>query len=809
MSNPYYQDDPALNLPTGLPGYSQQRRTSYASMAANSGAFSRSGATFQHLLNANNGDGSDSNGVHNGLGNGSTSSLRPPYSSINSNGNANSNNGSNPNAETDSLWTGGDITSETALLRLLSSRNAQLPSFSRAFEPYLRGPAYDSAGPAGPSSNTGFFKPSYLRDSVYVQRLEEQYEAKIQAARETQQQQELHARQAPSFAQATSIMTASDPGAAALTRINSRGMRGGGGLYEESYGGLGAYASLTNISITNAPTISNAGKVPPSRRDIGFELDDRASGRSSITGRRTGASGTSNGSGLDDDETIAPLPSRWDKDDKAPSLDVLSDGLDVKFATARPTNEHSQHSSSSNQEASSVRADHYMPPQCGIYYFEVTVLSKKREESTIGIGFCEASVKLSRPPGWEPGSWAYHSDDGNVFTDNSGTGKPYGPPFGPGDVVGCGVNFRTGTAFFTKNGEDLGTAFRDIRGSNLKYFPVVGMKKVGEQVRVNFGQLPFTFDIDGLMKREKHAIRQQILEANTENLGSASSETDLVQQLVLQFLQHDGYVDTARAFAKEVQAEKTALNIDADRPMRAYNVADDEDANKRQRIRRAVLEGDIDRAIALTTEDYPGVLENNEPVQFRLKCRKFIEMIRKEAELNLVTGGNSKGASNGNGASADAGADGAARANGHSHQGIDVDDIMMVEDDSDGQVRPEGRALVNEALKYGQTLQTEFMSELRPAIQKTLNEIFSLLAYANPLKQPEVAHLLDQRGRVAVAEDLNAAILESLGKSSHSALENLYAQTTVLLEELRQDGGPGSFVTIQDVLDEIPQSYTP
>lgn len=51
--------------------------------------------------------------------------------------------------------------------------------------------------------------------------------------------------------------------------------------------------------------------------------------------------------------------------------------------------------------------------------------------------------------------------------------------------------------------------------------------------------------------------------------------------------------------------------------------------------------------------------------------------------------------------------------------------------------------------------------------------------------------------------------IESLGKSSRSALENLYAQTNVLLEDLRQNGGPGSFVTIQGELDEIPQPYTP
>jgi hypothetical protein len=47
-------------------------------------------------------------------------------------------------------------------------------------------------------------------------------------------------------------------------------------------------------------------------------------------------------------------------------------------------------------------------------------------------------------------------------------------------------------------------------------------------------------------------------------------------------------------------------------------------------------------------------------------------------------------------------------------------------------------------------------------------------------------------------------LLVSLGKSSRAALENLYAQTSVLLEDLRQDGGDGAFVTVQSVIDQIP-----
>lgn len=48
--------------------------------------------------------------------------------------------------------------------------------------------------------------------------------------------------------------------------------------------------------------------------------------------------------------------------------------------------------------------------------------------------------------------------------------------------------------------------------------------------------------------------------------------------------------------------------------------------------------------------------------------------------------------------------------------------------------------------------------------------------------------------------------LGSLGKSSRAALENVYAQTSVLLEELRRDGGDGAFVSVDNIVDDIPPS---
>jgi hypothetical protein len=197
------------------------------------------------------------------------------------------------------------------------------------------------------------------------------------------------------------------------------------------------------------------------------------------------------------------LPSRFNERDRCAALELLNDGMDAKFGgPAKGT----------DSDAASVRADHPIPSSCGIYYYEVTIISRGNQGYSpvlfwltnrfIGLGFCRASVTLNRLPGWEPDSWGYHGDDGHSFCCQ-GIGKTYGPTFTTGDIVGCCINFRKGTAFYTKNGVELDTAFRDLTfdvpGKTGKgdFYPSIGLRTPGEHIRVNFGQKPFVFDIEG------------------------------------------------------------------------------------------------------------------------------------------------------------------------------------------------------------------------------------------------------------------------------------------------------------------------
>lgn len=50
----------------------------------------------------------------------------------------------------------------------------------------------------------------------------------------------------------------------------------------------------------------------------------------------------------------------------------------------------------------------------------------------------------------------------------------------------------------------IGAAFRDVKG---KLYPSVGLKKYGEHIQANFGQSPFAFDIDGMMRVSPPFVR--------------------------------------------------------------------------------------------------------------------------------------------------------------------------------------------------------------------------------------------------------------------------------------------------------------
>lgn len=135
-----------------------------------------------------------------------------------------------------------------------------------------------------------------------------------------------------------------------------------------------------------------------------------------------------------------------------------------------------------------------------------TIGNTTRAIECIAIGLATKDFELKRLPGWDENSYGYHSDDGAIFHGRGRQVASYGPSFGAGDTVGCGIDYESRSIFFTVNGNYQGIAFATIdliEGQVL--YPTVGID-AEVKVTFNFGNEPFKFDLrEFIAKRENEA----------------------------------------------------------------------------------------------------------------------------------------------------------------------------------------------------------------------------------------------------------------------------------------------------------------
>jgi hypothetical protein len=182
-------------------------------------------------------------------------------------------------------------------------------------------------------------------------------------------------------------------------------------------------------------------------------------------------------------------------------------------------------------------------------------------------------------------------------------------------------------------------------------------------------------------------------------------------------------------------------------------------------IRSAILDGDIDRALKYTSVYYPDVLSGNENIYFKLKCRKFIEMIRGCAELSdgdtsPAIAPTPKVEDDYNGVfDHQMELDDQTHANGSGRPRWDENGEMETSTDDLNNQQPQTyRDLITKTLQYGSELKAEFDSDPRREVKKSLEETLALIGYEDPRQSP-LKHLLDEGERAPVAEELNRAIL--------------------------------------------------
>ncbi|XP_074273359.1 uncharacterized protein LOC141596973 [Silene latifolia] len=188
------------------------------------------------------------------------------------------------------------------------------------------------------------------------------------------------------------------------------------------------------------------------------------------------------------------------------------------------------------------------------------------------------------------------------------------------------------------------------------------------------------------------------------------NDTD-IHNVVLSYLVHNCFKDTVESFI-------SCTNIS--QPVDCL-----EDIDRRRRIIEFALNGNVLRAIELTEQLAPDLLQKNDDLRFDLLGLHFVELVRSRPSCEAV-------------------------------------------EFAKKQLRPFSE--VTEAQK--------FMGKIE--------DHMALLAYNEPEKSP-MFRLLGLDYRHEIADKLNRAILAHFNKPHYSSLERLIQQTTVVRQLLNQD----------------------
>lgn len=406
----------------------------------------------------------------------------------------------------------------------------------------------------------------------------------------------------------------------------------------------------------------------------------------------------------------------------------------------------------------------------------------------------------------------------------------------------------------------LGHVFDNV-GKDQAIYPSVGLRHTGETIRVNFGQDPFKFDIEFHVQQQRNVTWSMIAETplnrrllrfgedddNGENEKEPMTEEDMkgpISQLVLGYLAHHGYAKTARTLQKQSEARglksrsedaimtsvhDTDIDMD-DAPDRGPVSMDFEgDIEVRTNIVNSVIKGDVDTALEATTKYFPGVLEAEEGLMlFKLRCRKFVELILESVEVKKrmdleeaeefdakdVEGGEMADGMDvdddaaGSGPIRDTNGNGISASVSRNKRKLSISPRRASA--SPAIHHPLGaryESLLNQAIAYGQVLQTDYKTDDRSKVHAIFKQTFGIIAWDDPLGVGgDTAEVASHEARVTLANELNQAILsmspiivrlsflfsslltllftESQGRPAQPALETLYRQTAACLTKL-------------------------
>lgn len=293
-----------------------------------------------------------------------------------------------------------------------------------------------------------------------------------------------------------------------------------------------------------------------------------------------------------------------------------------------------------------------IPNGIGIYYYEVKLLNVNLNiNDGISIGcsslspskiendlWCDDSIKTERlNVMWEAksGKLCYHND---LKTYNPHTQSRFQqqardnwPKYTKGDTIGFGIDFVKGKTFGTKNGVLIGESslLAMINNDNIQYVTInLG---IYSEVDVNLGGSCFQFDILNYVRDKKIDVMNKVNSEpfipfsipDGEIVKDDLSISHFVDKLVLGYLKHRGYVETALELSKELQEDND------------NNWNWQEISNFKKTLKALLIKDQIDEIMNLITIKFPNFWLTYERIEFKLLCFKYIKLIVESKNNDL------------------------------------------------------------------------------------------------------------------------------------------------------------------------------
>lgn len=141
----------------------------------------------------------------------------------------------------------------------------------------------------------------------------------------------------------------------------------------------------------------------------------------------------------------------------------------------------------------------------GVEYFEMVVLNNQVSwNRAVAIAVAQHFDSMSFL-GWTSTAIAYHSDDGTIRGGEEN--EVYRSKiFSTGAIVGCGIDWDAGDLFFVCLGapnEPAEVHLHRPRLDRLPWYPAIASMSRGDEVKVNFGQEPFVFDLKTFVHKKR------------------------------------------------------------------------------------------------------------------------------------------------------------------------------------------------------------------------------------------------------------------------------------------------------------------